>query len=110
MFGNNKKIEDLKKHHILQVTELEQENAKLQNRILELESSTATIKKDTKQTEFVETLLDSYENGNNFLQQTVDSPIEMLQDINSLNTATTEKMIDVESETSSIAQSVDKIQ
>lgn len=108
MFGSAAKIEKLQEDHKREIEALRSENEQLQNRINELE--TPAYIEDTKEKELVETLLSSYQNGNNFLQKTVDDSLEMLQDINTLNTTTTEKMVDVESETSGIASSIDKIQ
>ncbi len=108
MFGSKKKIDELNNKHRMEVnnylSEIEDLKRELQNAKKPIESV------DTKQKEFVNILLDGYENGNNFLQKTVDSPMTMLKDINELNTQTTQKMIDVEKETSEIARSVDKIQ
>ena len=108
MFGSNKKFEALTQEH-------EREIASYKNEIAALKEEIATLKvpayvKDTKKDDFVETLLNSYGNGNKFLQKTVDSPLEMLQDINDLNTTNTERMSVVEQETAEIASSIDKIQ
>ena len=108
MFGCSDKINKLESKHKLEIEKLELENNELRVRIAQLEAPVQVV--DTKKDEFVQTLLKSYDNGNRFLQQTVDSPLEMLQDINELNTTTTQKMLDVEKETSEIAASIDKIQ
>ena len=108
MFGSTSKIKELQKEHDLEIKQLKEEIARQNARIQELE--TPVLVKDKKTTELVNTLLSSYENGNNFLQETVDSSLLILQDINELNSTTGEKMADVESETNAIANSVDKIQ
>ncbi len=108
MFGCSSKIEELEKQHTLELKKLRQEIQDQRVKIQELQKP--IFIEDKKTDELVNTLLDSYENGNNFLQQTVNSPLEMLQEINDLNTVTTEKMTDVESETNAIASSIDKIQ
>lgn len=108
MFGNSKKIDELNKKHRAEVKNYLSEIEDLKRELENAKKPVDVV--DTKQKEFVETLIESYENGNNFLQKTVDSPILMLKDINELNTKTTERMIDVERETSEIARSVDKIQ
>ena len=110
MFGSSKKIDALKELHKKELESHQNEIESLKNRILDLESEALEQDVDTKQDEIVKTLLLSYENGNKFLQETVDSPIEMLDEINILNTTTTENMLSVEQETSEIAQSIDKIQ
>ncbi|MDF1874472.1 CZB domain-containing protein [Sulfurimonas sp. SAG-AH-194-I05] len=108
MFGNTKKLNALTVQHENELNEYKNEISLLKERIIELE--TPVHIEDTKKDAFVEVLLNSYKNGNTFLQQTVDSPLEMLKEINILNTTTTEKMIDVEKETSQIVTSIDKIQ
>jgi len=108
MFGCSSKIDELKKVHEKEINQLKSENEKLQQRIQELE--TPVYVEDTKQDQLITTLLDNYEKGSRFLYKTVESPLFMLDDINSLNALTTEKMVDVESETSRIANSIDKIQ
>ena len=108
MFGHSSKIAELKEQHELELDQLRQEIQLQNQKILELE--TPNFVEDKKTNKLVNTLLNSYENGNKFLQKTVDSPLLMLQDINNLTTTTGVKMADVESETNAIACSVDKIQ
>jgi len=108
MFGNTKKLEELRKKH-------EEEIAGYKREIEILETQNRALKEpayvvDTKKDGFVDSLLKSYEDGNKFLQKTVDSPLEMLQEINQLNTISTQKMTEIEEETAEIAQSIDKIQ
>ena len=108
MFGNNKKIETLKQQHQIEIDKRNLEIRELEKKIAQLE--VPVEEEDKKTTEFIQTLLHSYENGNQFLQQTVDSPLVMLEEINSLNSENTEKMTIVETETAEIASSIDKIQ
>ena len=108
MFGSKKKLEELTAQHDVESSNYRDEIARLKAEIQVLKTPIHQI--DTKKDEFVDTLLKSYQDGNAFLQKTLDSPLEMLQDINELNTTSTEKMIDVEKETSEISQSIDKIQ
>jgi len=108
MFGCGEKISKLESKHKIEIEDLELQNEELREQISQLELPVEVV--DTKKDEFVQTLLMSYESGNKFLQQTVDSPLEMLQNINELNAINTQKMIDVEKETSEIASSVSKIQ
>ena len=108
MFGHSSKIAELKEQHELELDQLRQEIQLQNQKILELE--TPNFIEDKQTNKLVNTLLNSYEHGNKFLQKTVDSPLLMLQDINNLTTTTGVKMADVESETNAIASSVDKIQ
>lgn len=108
MFGNSAKIAELESSHAKEMEKLSQENEDLRARIAQLETPVETV--DTQKDGFVDTLLASYENGNKFLQTTVDSSLLMLGDINILNETNTEQMLDVEKETSSIANTIDTIQ
>jgi len=108
MFGCSAKIEQLESKHKVELEMLNSENSELRDRIAELEMPREVI--DTKKDEFVKTMLSSYENGNQFLQKTVDSPLVMLGEINTLNEANTQKMIEVEGETTQISETIDKIQ
>ena len=108
MFGNAAKIKELENKYKRELEQLQSENDRLKDRILELEIVPEIV--DTKKDEIVNTLLESYENGNQFLQKTVDSPLVMLSDINNLNGVNTEKMVEVETETGEIARTIEKIQ
>ncbi len=108
MFGNASKIKELENKYKRDIEDLRLENESLKDRILELEIVPEIV--DTKKDEIVKTLLASYESGNQFLQKTVDSPLRMLSDINSLNAINTEKMTEVEGETGEIASTIEKIQ
>lgn len=109
MFGCSNKLKKAEQEHNAIVASLQAENDDLRAQIARLESPAEQII-DTKKDEFVDTLLDSYQNGNNFLQLTVDDSLEMLGDINLLTMTTTEKMTEVENETATISTSIDKIQ
>ncbi len=109
MFGCSAKLEKQKRNHDKEILSLEEVIEELRTEIAELRTPVEIESDDTRE-ELVNTLLSSYENGNSFLQETVDSPLIILQEINDLNTITTERMVDVESETSGIANSIDKIQ
>ena len=108
MFGCSAKIEELERRHKSELEALNSENDELRARIEQLQMPKEEI--DTKKDEFVKVLLESYENGNQFLQKTVDSPLQMLTDINILNESNTQKMVEVEAETSQISETIDKIQ
>jgi len=108
MFGCKSKLEELKEQHRVEISQLKEKIQAQESQIKELQEP--SFVEDNKKDELVQTLLNSYENGNKFLQRTVDSPLEMLQEINDLNTTTTQKMADVEAETNAISTSIDKIQ
>lgn len=108
MFGNSKKITELEHKHKIELDVLNAENARLNAIITELKIPVQTI--DTKKDEIVATLLKSYENGNVFLQKTVESPLNMLAEINTFNGANTDKMLAVKNDTETISSSIHKIQ
>ena len=112
MFGSKAKIEALEKMHQAQIAELESKNHKLSMIIDKLESelSEAKAKPNQGKKEFVELLLQSYNSGAHFIQKNIQGNILMLTDINELNAITSEKMVDLESETSTIAQTIEVIQ
>ncbi len=108
MFGCKNKILVLQSEHAKEIQALKDENQGLLSRIDQLEAPVYV--EDTKEKELIITLLKSYDDGTTFLLKTADSSLLMLKNINELNTATTEKMLNVESQTSEIASSVDRIQ
>lgn len=108
MFGCSAKINELKSQHKIEIETLIRESDKLRNKISDLERPSEVV--DTKKDEFVETLLDSYDKGNQFLQKTVDSPLFILEEINDLNSKNVQSMVDVESETREIATTIETIQ
>lgn len=108
MFGSKAKLQDLQKKHQAEIESYQNQIEDLNKRIAELEKPVEV--EDTKTDEIVESLLDSYQNGSRFLQKTVESSLSKLEDINELNEITTQKMLDIESETSTIDQSIQKIQ
>ena len=107
MFGGAK-IQELKNAHKKEVDEYTSEIEMLKNRIEQLETPVQV--EDKKRAELVDVLIESYEQGAGFLQGTVESSIEIVEDINTLNTTITEKMTIVEQETGQISSSIDKIQ
>ncbi|MEA3228021.1 MAG: methyl-accepting chemotaxis protein [Campylobacterota bacterium] len=108
MFGCSAKIDELKRAHQREIEQLKQENENFKERISELETPVKV--EDNKQKELIALLLRSYENANTFLRKSIESPLNLLEDINELNETTSAKMIDVEGETRGIASSIDKIQ
>lgn len=108
MFGQGAKIKELENKYKNEIERLESQNSDLRAKIAYLE--TPVHKVDRKRDELVESLLNSYEKGNQFLQKTVDSPLLLLEEINTLNTTNTKSMVDVESETGKIAGKINKIQ
>lgn len=112
MFGSKAKIEALEKMHKAQIAELEAKNHKLSTIIDKLkdELSEAKAKPNKSKEEVVELLLQSYNSGAHFIQKNIEGNLSMLIDINELNAITSDKMVDLKSETSTIAQTIEIIQ
>nr|WP_275850652.1 methyl-accepting chemotaxis protein [Sulfurimonas sp. SAG-AH-194-C20] len=107
MFGNKAKLEELQNTHKQEMQVLKDENQQLLQKINELE--TPAFVEDTKQDELITLLLNSYEDGNAFLKDTIDSPLEILEEINTLNASTTDGMVSIEQETGNILTAIEKI-
>lgn len=108
MFGNSKRISEIENKYKAELELLNAENAKLRAIIAEHKEPIETI--DMKKDELVAVLLKSYEDGNVFLQRTVDSSLNMLSQINTLNGSNTEQMLAVEDNTETISSAIHKIQ
>ena len=111
MFGSKAKIDALSKKYEEKILSLEMQNSDLQSQINELEAremqESAT---EEPLREIVDILLKSYASGTTFLQGTIESNLTELEELNDLNGRTATRMESVESETASIAQSVETIQ
>jgi len=112
MFGSKAKIEALEKMYQAQISELESKNHRLGTIIekLEAELSESKARPNKSKDEIVGILLKSYNSGANFLQKNIQENLLTLADINELNTITSDKMVDLDSETSTIAQTIEVIQ
>ena len=108
MFGSSKRISEIENKYKTELELLNAENAKLRAIIAEHKEPVETI--DMKKDELVTVLLKSYEDGNGFLQRTVDSSLNMLTDINAFNSKNTDKMLTVENDTQTISSAINKIQ
>ncbi|PHR58930.1 MAG: chemotaxis protein [Arcobacter sp.] len=112
MFVSKKKIQDLKTKYEAELSELKSENSDLQSTISDLKSQlqvpASTI--DDTRNKILEVLLNSYDGGTEFLQNNIQENLLMLDDINELNAKNGEQMINVESQTQTIAQTIETIQ
>ena len=108
MFGCSKKIEKLESKHKIELDSMNIENQELQARIEELQRDIEGLK--AQKDEVTNTPTPTFENENKNLLQTISSSLTMLDDVNALTKNNTQKMIDVENETSNIATTIDKIQ
>ena len=97
---------------------LEQENESLKAQIQRLQSDLEAVKSSAVseqgapnlQAEVVKLLLDSYADGMNFLQGTMEENLEMLKNINELNNLTFTKTGELREQTSFIVSSMENVQ
>ena len=108
MFGCSTKLEKLESKHKIELDSMNIENQELQARIEELQRDIENLK--TQKDEVTNTPVHTFEDENKNLLQTISSSLTMLGDVNTLTKSNTQKMIDVENETSNIATTIDKIQ
>ena len=100
--------------HDRELEALRRENEALKREVdslkSQLSSSTAQGGKDDKTKEILSVLMESYEDGVAFLQETIEENLENLDEINELNSATTDKVLTINDSTQNIVSSVDSIQ
>ncbi len=112
MFGNAK-IEVLKEQHQKELQQLRSENELLQQELNELKGKLEhqeNASLENAKDEVVKLLLASYEDGMDFLQNTIEDNLSMLEDINSLNKGSMENIENLSTQTNGISSSVENIQ
>ncbi|HHD77424.1 MAG TPA: chemotaxis protein [Campylobacteraceae bacterium] len=99
-----------------EIAQLKAENSRLQDEVAQLKSALAQ-QHDTHAEEIakirealMQTLLESYEDGVRFLQNTIEQNLVVLSEINDLNDKTLHRVHDVEQQTGAIEGSVESIQ
>jgi len=112
MFGSKAKLEALEKNHQAQIQELQAQNESLQSKIFDLEAKISESEETNSDNrdEILEVLLKSYDGGTEFIQSNIQENLLMLDDINDLNARNGDQMVNVESETRTIAQTIETIQ
>jgi len=110
MFGCSAKIEKLEKEYKAKIKDLEDENASLREELQNAQNVAVVEDTHSEYQKFTQMLIDSYEDGTQFLQRTIQDNLVMLEDINSLNTTTNETMDSVQGKTSAIEGTVHTIQ
>ncbi len=113
MFGNSNKILTLEGEK----SSLEKENIQLKDEIYKLEQllndrpTESTVEEsDIVTEEFKNMLIDSYEDGMDFLQNTIEDNLVMLEEINDHNLETSKKAASVNENTDVITNSIEKVQ
>ncbi|AHJ11331.1 methyl-accepting chemotaxis protein [Sulfurospirillum multivorans] len=85
-------------------------NEQLQNANQHMEQKAKETSTDQTKEELLTILLASYEDGMNFLQNTVEESLTMLNEINTLNDASMQEGQNVENQTKEISASLEKVQ
>jgi len=111
MFGCSTKIEKLQREYQSKISSLESENTHLRDRIFELENRPQQeVEGNSTSQKLVDLLLQSYEDGTQFLQHTIEDNLIALEEVNTLNTKTAERMHSIEDETANIVATIETIQ
>ncbi|MCF6331106.1 MAG: methyl-accepting chemotaxis protein [Sulfurimonas sp.] len=113
MFGNSSKILSLENEN----NRLENENIELRdevnklNQLLNDKPKESTVNNvDAVKEEFKNLLVNSYEDGMNFLQCVIENNLIMLEEINEYNIKTSDRAISVNENTGVIKNSIEKVQ
>jgi len=112
MFGG-KRISELESENQALKDELQKiktHNEQLQNVNQHMEQKAKETSSDQTKEELLTILLGSYEDGMNFLQNTVEESLSMLSEINTLNDASMQEGQNVENQTKEISASLEKVQ
>lgn len=112
MFGG-KRISELESENQALKDELQKIktlNEQLQNANQHMEQKAKETSTDQTKEELLTILLASYEDGMNFLQNTVEESLTMLNEINTLNDASMQEGQNVENQTKEISASLEKVQ
>ena len=111
MFGCSAKIEKIEKAYKERIRALEEENATLKRETEQLRlAQNNTQTEDSQDNRLEQIVIQSYSDGTNFLQRTIEDNLTQLEDINELNAKTNKRMEDVSSQTGEIANTVETIQ
>ena len=112
MFGG-KRISELESENQALKDELQKIktlNEQLQNVNQHMEQKAKETSTDQTKEDLLTILLGSYEDGMNFLQNTVEESLSMLSEINTLNDASMQEGQNVENQTKEISASLEKVQ
>ncbi len=110
MFGCSAKLEELERKYKVQIAELESKNDDLKREVARLEDEKNQPKAVDNSAEFLHVVIESYEDGTQFLQKIIEDNVLKLVAINDLNDKTVTRMENIEAETDEIAKSIDSIQ
>jgi methyl-accepting chemotaxis protein len=114
MFGLAKESQQIEKY-VAEIEQLKKENASLHDKIAQIESVSTqkTVLHNTSndsKDRLLSILLDSYEDGVRFLQQTIEENLEQLFSANELTNKTFEMISDTKTKTGHVSNSIENIQ
>ncbi len=112
LFGNGK-AEALKAEYLEEIEQLKNDNARLEEELIEVKlklENKEKVSQESNKDEVVKLLLTSYEDGMDFLQNTIEDNLMMLEDINTLNKDSMQNIQSLSSQTDNISSSVENIQ
>jgi len=108
MFGCSAKLENLRKEYETQIAQLNAENDRLHDELQQAHNNkTQEVVSDNRLERII---IDSYDSGTRFLQDTIEDNLVKLEEINELNGKTNNRMQNVQKQTSDIASTIENIQ
>jgi methyl-accepting chemotaxis protein len=111
MFGCSDKIAKIEKTYKERIQSLEDEAQRLQNELSQVQRLNESPKEDDENTKkLLDIVIQSYSDGTQFLQKTIEDNLVQLEGINELNAKTNTRMVNIESQTSEIASTIENIQ
>lgn len=112
MFGSKRILELESENQALkdELQKIRASHEQLQNVNQQMEQEAKETSTDQTKEELLTILLASYEDGMNFLQNTVEESLTMLNEINTLNDASMKEGQNVEVQTKEISASLEKVQ
>jgi methyl-accepting chemotaxis protein len=110
MFGCSAKIEKVEQEYKRKLESLEDENSSLKREIELLQSEKQETTKDNSEEAYRDLIIESYESGTQFLQATIEDNLHALDEINTLNTKTNNRMNSVQEQTAQIEETTQVIQ
>ena len=112
MFGSKAKIESIVQEYEAKIQNLEEHNKNLEDELSNLKHSLSEQSSHDNSGEInqlTEIVINSYDDGSQFLRKTIGSSIVLIDEINDLNAKTETRMNDVAHQTDNIKTSIETI-
>jgi len=111
MFGCKEKIAKVEKTYKERIRTLEDEAQRLRDELAQIQNlDLSSQKRDEDTAKLLDIVIQSYSDGTQFLQHTIQDNLQQLEAINDLNAKTNDRMINVEKQTTEIASTIENIQ